>query len=330
MKVALNGCGRVGRALLEHWLTRSDAPQVILLRNSTGQWRDDKGIPKSELEAYIRKPHPLPMPLQSPGELLQTCPVDLWFELTPTRLEEAPQIHRELIFLLSQGIDLVFANKAPLLQDYQALKKVADASGCFLGLSGVLGASFPSYALLHYGCLGANILHMEGILNGTTNFILQKMEEGFSFESALQLAQELGIAETDPSYDIDGLDSAIKMSLLASVASNQNVRFSSDAVTGIRHIGVQQVQNLKAQGKKIKLVALYHQGRVTVEPKVFSKEDLFYHVNHAEKALTLTTDSLSDMTLIGGKSGLKEVAAALHRDLLWIKEQRSSNNCKIY
>ena len=75
-----------------------------------------------------------------------------------------------------------------------------------LGLSGVLGASLPSYALAHYGFLGSKIKSLEGILNGTSNFILEKMEEGLDFSQALKLARELGIAEPDSTRDISGID----------------------------------------------------------------------------------------------------------------------------
>lgn len=319
MNVVINGCGRVARALLQHWMGEKEAPRVILLRSSSHQWREDKGLARDKLVGYLNRPQPFAQPRQSIEEVL-LLPIDMWFELTPTDLKTADKVHEEVSKVLERGIPVIFANKAPLLHDYMSLKNRADAKKTQLGLSGVLGASLPSYALGHYGTLGSEILSMEGILNGTSNFILKQMEDRSGFKEALALAQELGIAEPNWAYDIDGFDSAIKMSLLASAILNKNIVFEKANVKGIRDISLEEIRELKKEGKKIKLLARYENNKVWVGPKIFCQEEIFYHVDGSDKALRISTDTLSNMTLIGGKSGLKEVAASMQRDLLWIKE----------
>lgn len=319
MNVVINGCGRVARALLKHWSQEELAPNVILMRSSTHQWRDDRGIDKELIIQYLANPGPFTEPRQSIDEILLQD-IDFWFELTPTDLSIASEVHGDISKILRRGIPVIFANKAPLVYDYLSLKKLADSRQVHLGLSGVLGASLPSYALVHYGSLGAKILSMEGILNGTTNFILKQMEENISFDKAVALAQKLGIAEPNWAYDVDGFDSAIKMSLLASVISNKNISFDPSHVKGIRDIDLEEIQSLKKENKRIKLLATFEKDIIRVSPKVYTQEDIFHHIDGSDKILYIRTDKLSDMTLIGGKSGLTEVAASLHRDLLWIKE----------
>src|SRR5699024_594582 len=132
-------------------------------------------------------------------------------------LSDAAKVHARVMQILEKGIPVVLANKAPVLHDYAALKRTADRHGAALGLSAVMGASLPSYALGHYGAMGARILAMKGILNGTTNFMLAEMEAGHSFEAALGEALARGIAEPNWAYDVDGVDSGVKMAILASV-----------------------------------------------------------------------------------------------------------------
>lgn len=320
MNIALNGCGRVGKALLQFWEKQAADVQVVYIRRSNSQWRVDQGIDSSELQRFIEQDY---FPGDMPEELdqfLSECPIDIWIELTPTDLDKASAVHERLLQVLERRIPIIIANKAPVVYDYMALKRAADANQVGIGLSAVMGASLPSFALGHYGAMGANIESMAGILNGTTNFLLDQMEQGKSFESALDLAIQRGIAETDWAYDVDGIDSAVKMTILASVIMNQNVALDMQNVTGIRKLSSERIAELKTQQKRYKLVARYTSGVVRVAPEVVSINDIFYHVGGANKILHLKTRELSEMSVIGGKSGLPEVAASMHRDLLWLQE----------
>ena len=166
MRVAINGHGRVARALLKHWEKLDNPPNVVLVRNSSHEWMGDnyRGQALSEKRKDLGQ--------------LDDLRIDYWFELTPARDDQAKEIHSQLMELADRGISLIIANKIPLLYNYKALKDRADKNKAFLGLSGVLGAALPSQALVHYGTLGTEIISMEAILNGTTNFILDDMEEG--------------------------------------------------------------------------------------------------------------------------------------------------------
>lgn len=308
MRVAINGYGRVARALISHWKELESPPSIVLVRNSSHQWRGENFQGQSLMEEHTKL------------DQLEDLKIDCWFELTPAREDEAKEIHTQLMELTDRGVSLIIANKVPLLYDYKALKDSADKNRVLLGLSGVLGAALPSQALVHYGTLGSKIISMEAILNGTTNFILTAMEEGLSFEEALKKAQEMGIAETDPIRDIQGFDSAIKMALLASVVRNQNIFFEKEDVQGIKGISLKRIEEEKINGRRLRLVASFRNEKVKVELKSYTMDHGFYHTKGSQKALMLETSQLSQILLVGGDSGLKEFAASLHRDLLWIEE----------
>lgn len=324
INIAVNGCGRVGKALLQH-LSKTEGDLVVsFLGRSQSQWISPHGVRITELPSvseldYIRD---TPRTLE---EILDTCPINVWFELTPTVVGEAETVFRRILTLLERGICVILANKSPVLHDYMALKTAAEHSGACLGLSAVMGASLPSFAVGHYGTLGSEVTSMQGILNGTSNFVLALMEQGNTFEQAIERAIETGIAEPNWSYDIDGIDSAIKMTILASVISGHNVKLDFDQVRGLREIDPEEFRTSLENYQRYKLIAEFADGKVSVSPRRYGADDIFYHVNGANKALYLETTTLSDMTVIGGKSGLVEVAASMYRDLCWMWYDRNGS-----
>lgn len=320
INIAVNGCGRVGKALLQHLSKTEGDLRVTYLGRSQSQWLSPQGVRITQLPSVSELDYIRDAP-QTLEKILDTCPIDVWFELTPTKVEEAETVFRRILTLLERGISVILANKSPVLHDYMALKRTAERSGTSLGLSAVMGASLPSFAVGHYGTLGSDVKSMQGILNGTSNFVLALMEQGNTFEQAIERAIETGIAEPNWSYDIDGIDSAIKMTILASVIRGQNVKLDFDRVKGLREIDPDEFRATLENRQRYKLVAEYIDGKISVSPRRYGADDLFYHVNGANKALYLETTTLSDMTVIGGKSGLAEVAASMYRDLCWMKPE---------
>lgn len=321
MNIALNGCGRVARALIRHWLEQPAMPNIVLIRREKYQWRNDQGISRVELEQFLETGDFPTAEVSSIQETISDSVIDVWFEMTPTDLSQAERKHTEMTQLLQAGISIVFANKAPVVYDYMGLKRQADETGSRLGLSAVMGASLPGFALGHYGAMGATITEMAGILNSTTNFLLEEMEQGDSFDGAIAKAVDLGIAEGNWAQDVDGIDSGIKMSILASVLFERNISLDLDHVQGIRHITPDMITIQKEQKKRYKLVARYRDGKVSVSLEEFEVDQIFYHITGSQKILWLDTLELSEMSVINGKTGLPEVAASLHRDLEWIKQE---------
>lgn len=315
MNVVLNGYGTVARALVRHWKAIAPDITIQLIRRKSGQLRLENGVTAGSLPMDSLPFSPEMLSLET---ILEEVPIDVWFELTPTNLDTAKEDFERVRTILSQGIPVIIANKAIVLHDYLALKQTADEAGTRMGLSAVIGASLPAYALAHYGAMGATITRMEGVLNGTTNFMLGQMEQGMSFEESLLEAQRVGIAEPHSEYDVSGFDSAVKMAILASIIRNRNIPVQPEEVEGISQVNREMVRDHLEHGLRYKLVATFQDERVSVAPRLFSREDLFYQVNHTDKVLRIETDTLSTMSVVVGASGLREVAASLHRDLLSI------------
>jgi len=169
---------------------------------------------------------------------------------------------------------------------------------------------------------GCSISKVQGIVNGTTNFILTKMEEGKNYEGALKEAQELGYAETDPTADVEGWDAAVKAVIMANVVMGGNVTIEDVQRKGITEITAEDVKRAKGKNKRIKLIAevLKEEDgiKVSVLPKELPLTDPLANVMNAINALTFTTDHLGDITIIGPGAGRLETGQALLTDILAI------------
>lgn len=160
-----------------------------------------------------------------------------------------------------------------------------------------------------------------GSLNATTNFVLEKMEQGDSFRQAIDQAVAIGIAEPDWQSDVSGADSALKMTILASVLLEKNVALDFSRVRGIDHLTPADMARERSAGRRYKLIARYRDGQISVAPESVAPHDLFYHITGSQKILWLKTRQLSDMSVINTQTTLAEVAASLQRDLVWLDRE---------
>jgi homoserine dehydrogenase len=155
---------------------------------------------------------------------------------------------------LQAGVHVVTANKGPLVHGYHGLRELAREHGVrFLFEATVMGGA-PIFSLFREALPAAKLMRFRGILNSTTNLILTEMEQGNSFEAAVKKAQDLGIAETDPSFDVDGWDATVKVSALATVLMDYPLKPNDIAREGIRGLTVEQVQSAMMMGRRYKLV----------------------------------------------------------------------------
>ncbi|MFH1788131.1 MAG: homoserine dehydrogenase, partial [Candidatus Altiarchaeota archaeon] len=179
-----------------------------------------------------------------------------------------------------------------------------------------VGGAIPVMNLMEY-CLQVNeVKSAYGILNGTTNYVLSKMgEEGVALEAALKEAQALGYAEPDPTYDIEGVDSAAKVVILANALLGKNVSYSDMKVSGITEITSEAMELAKKQGYVIKLVGDVL--RLEVSPRLVQVSHPL-NVSGSLNALMLNTDVAGDVTLIGRGAGARETSSSVVSDVLSI------------
>ncbi|RLE04946.1 MAG: homoserine dehydrogenase [Candidatus Aminicenantes bacterium] len=221
---------------------------------------------------------------------------------------------------LSSGWHVVTADKGPLINNFRCLRREAERQGLSLKYSTCTAAALPSVDVALTSLAGAEIIRVEGILNGTTNFILSRMEEGVSFEEALVEAQSKGIAEPDPTRDLEGWDTAIKILLLAQTIYDRDFQLAEVTREGIINLPLKEVQVIKRQGLALKLLGIIkrHQKDISLEVKLvpLEKEHPLYFVRGPEKGISFTTDSMSQVTVVGGKSDPRGAAAALIKDMI--------------
>jgi len=297
---------------------------VGIVDRSKGSIYRENGLPlkrvikeveeKGEFVSYLQR--------MSVEDLIKSGNLDILVEAIPTDVRTGEPSMRYLRIALENGVHAVTTNKGSIARGYRELKKIADRNGVLLKFEGTVLSGTPSINLMRDALAGCEITQIEGILNGTTNFILSMMERGLSFEEALHFAQEKGYAEKDPSGDVDGMDAAIKAVILANVIMDANISLEDVSVEGICKISSQDIKEALQQGNKIKLIAtLIKKGdevAVNVRPEKISRDNLLYSVDGIENALLIHTDNLGRVFIRGLGAGGKETGQAVLSDVLAI------------
>lgn len=243
---------------------------------------------------------------------------DALLELSPTNLETAQPALDTCYRALDAGMHLVLANKGPVALHYADLQARAAARGLQLRCEATVMAGTPTIQLAQEALAGCQITGARGILNGTTNYILTQMESGESYAAALQKAQALGYAEADPSGDVDGWDAAGKLLILANALFGSHLTMADLQVGGIGGIGADDIIQARQQNQRYKLIAQASSSGGAVKALRLPVSDPLAGVGGTTNAITLETDLLGAITLIGAGAGSRETGAALLADLLAI------------
>jgi homoserine dehydrogenase len=218
------------------------------------------------------------------------------------------------------GKNVVTSNKGPVALAYRELSELARKNGVRWGFEGTVMSGTPALRLPLIALSGNEIREVTGILNGTTNYILSKMEEGFTYEAALREAQRLGYAEADPANDVDGYDAQFKAMILANVVMNAPLRYEDVECTGIRDLKPEDIEWAKAEGKRWKLLARVRKegDRVaaSVKPEAIPLEHPLAGVMGAVNAVTFDCDLAGPITLIGAGAGRVETGFSILIDLV--------------
>ncbi len=243
-------------------------------------------------------------------------------ETLPSRLQTGEPALSAIRKALGSGWHVVSASKGPLVTDFQGLTALARSHRVEFRYSAATGAALPTIDVGRKSLAGAEVLKMEGILNGTSNFILTRMAEGMDYASALAEAQSRGIAEPDPSQDVGGWDSAAKLVIIANTILETTYGLEDVQVGGIADFLKFAIGRARAEGKKMKLLArLCRRGEacsLKVAPEVIDASHPLFGVDGTEKGIAFTTDSMGTIILTGGKSDPRGAAAALLKDLIGI------------
>ena len=222
---------------------------------------------------------------------------------------------------LKRGIHLVTANKALLADHGKELFELARENNCVVKFEASVGGGIPVIKVLREGLVGNKIERIYGIINGTANFILSKMtQSGITFDEALREAQANGYAESDPSLDIDGYDSAHKIAVLSSIAFCRWVKTENVYVKGIREITPLDIEFAEEFGYSIKLLAISKlEGdalEVRVHPTMIPKRHILSSVSGVFNACLIYGDFVGEVLLYGKGAGKNPTASAVVSDIV--------------
>lgn len=253
-------------------------------------------------------------------DFIRHCGAQVLFESTPVNYETGQPAVDYIRAALNAGMHVASANKGPVVHAYRDLTELAASRGRKFYFESAVMDGAPLFSLYRETLPAAQITAFRGVLNSTTNLILSRMETGESFEAAVRYAQSIGIAETDPSGDIDGWDAAVKVSALATVWMDTPTKPQQVERTGIRGIAPEDIAAAKAQGLRWKLVceARKQDGQLVarVSPQMVPVDSPLYGVEGTSSIVQIESDVLGKLSLLEEDPGPHTTAYGLLADFL--------------
>ncbi len=332
MRIILIGYGVVGQSLTSMFLRRRHEtvrdyglnPKVVAIVDKGGAAINPKGLDLEKMLALKKQKGTVALDKEfgkqeiSPLEIINSAEAEVVVEATSTNVKDGEPGLSHIRTAFKAGKHVVTTNKGPLALAFPALIELAEYNGVFLRFSGTVGGGTPVLELAKKCLAGDKILAVRGVLNGTTNFILTEMaEKHVTFSEALESAQRLGYAETNPSMDVDGIDPACKVVILANWIMNKKITLRDVDVKGIRGVSLEDLDAAKTRGNTIKLLGTID-GNARVSPSEISRQDPLC-VSGVLNAVTFISEFAGEETIIGRGAGGPETASAVLRDLLDIR-----------
>jgi homoserine dehydrogenase len=319
LKIGVAGLGTVGASLVRILQTRANALAVACGRPITVtavSARDaskDRGILMDGIAWYA-----------DPVEMAREADIDVFVELVGGAEGAAEQSVRAA---LVRGLHVVTANKALLSRHGVELAKLAEEKGRLLNYEAAVAGGIPVIKTLRESLTGNNFSRIYGIMNGTCNYILTRMErEGLSFADCLKEAQRLGYAEADPSFDIEGNDTAHKLSILTTLAFGCEISADKIYLEGITNISIEDIHAAADLGYRIKLLGVAQKTESGIEqrvhPTMVPLDSVIAQVDGVTNAVALESDILGELLMVGPGAGGSATASAVLGDITDIAKSR--------
>jgi homoserine dehydrogenase len=240
--------------------------------------------------------------VKDPISVIRQSSANVMFENSPVNHESGQPAIDHCRAALQAGMHAITANKGTVVHGYSELSALARSKGKkYFFESTVLGGS-PVFSVFRDTMPAADLHSFRGILNSSTNIILTRMENGETFDQAVQYCQSIGVAETDPSNDVDGWDAAIKVAALVTVLMDIPLQPQQVERKGIRDITPGMISHAKAEQKRYKLVCSAERGgdriQASVAPELLSVADPLYFMENSTTGVAFRTDVLGDYSII--------------------------------
>ena len=337
VRLVLVGLGNVGRNLMNLLVTKKDVLaskhglEIVIVgaADSSGGAISDKGLDIAAM-IMIKEEHKGIATYPTAGrpdmvalDLVRRSQADMLIEMSPVNLQHGQPGLGCIREALGRGWHVVTSNKAPLVLAYSELATLAARAGKQMRFSACVGGGLPSINVGQRDLVACTITRVEGILNSTTHYILTAMaDEGKTFDQALVEAQHIGIAEADPSLDIDGWDAANKCVIVANSVLGFPSTLKDVAVTGIRGVTVEQMQQAKQRGGSLKLLVTAERDgeryRMSVCPTVIPETHPLAHLHGEDMGIVYYTDIMGEITITIAERGPVPTAAGVLRDIVTI------------
>ena len=341
-KIAFIGFGTVGQGLTEILLEKKDMLgekydfhfKIVAISDiMKGAVYDEDGLDMEKILELVKEgkkldEYPTGVKEMDSMATIQETNADTVIEVTYTDVKTGEPALTHIKAALNAGKNVISTNKGPVVKQVMELLDLAASNNVHYGFEGVVLAGTPVLNLAKFTLAGNKITGFKGILNGTTNYILTRMEEGMSYDDALKKAQELGYAEADPTGDVEGLDALGKVVILSNVVLGKNLSVNDVQRKGITGITGEDVKKAKAEGKRWKLIGSAEiqsdcSVKAKVSPEKLPLSDPLAGVCEAINALTYYTDELGPVTIVGPGAGRRETGFSLLIDLLEINRKLS-------
>jgi homoserine dehydrogenase len=342
MRIILVGYGVVGKSVTTILASRYAEkgrdygfnPKIVAIADIDGAVINPRGLSPEKLEA-LKQTRPISSDLEfghpemSALEVIESVEAEVVVEVTPVNIKNGEPALSHITKAFKTGKNVVTTNKGPLALAMPALTELAEYNKVYFRFSGTVGGGTPMLEFAKRCLAGDKILAIRGILNGTTNYILTEMSQNrVTFQQALTNAQKLGYAETEPSMDVDGFDTACKIVILANWILNKKITLKDVDRTGIRDVSLQALDEASKRGNTIKLIgSIDAGGPPTVKPMEISKNNPMC-VSGVLNAVTFSTEFAGEQTLVGKGAGGPETASAVLRDLLYIRRNLADKMLK--
>jgi len=257
---------------------------------------------------------------------IREAAADAVVEISYTDLRTGEPAISHVRAALESGKHVVTTNKGPVALCYPELNALARQNGLEIGVEGTVMSGTPVLRMGMELLAASGVRSVQGIVNGTTNYILTQMESGAAYAAALAEAQARGYAEADPTGDVEGHDAAGKVVILANILLGAPIRLEDVERQGITQLTPQDIAAASAAGERWKLIAAVQQGEsgllASVRPTRLPLSHPLASVSGATNALTFTTELLGDVTVIGPGAGRMQTGYAILGDLLAIERRR--------
>jgi len=332
MRIILCGFGVVGQSFAKLLESRSEdlyaryglKPRIVGVFDRNGSAIDPSGLDINRLIDVKKKYNSVKKYADTKNsisgiEIINDLEAEVLIETTESNYKDAEPGMTHIINAMRRGMHVISVNKGPLALAFPSLMEIAAYNQVLFRFSGTVGGGTPILDYAKNSLKGERIISFDGILNGTTNYILTNMTNGMSFKDALNDAKKRGYVEADESLDLDGLDAAAKLVILANWIMGMKVTMPEIKRIGIRKIDSDDIRKAAANNSAIKLIASCDNGLI-VKPKELPFDNPLC-VSGTLNAISFTSEHSGTQTIIGRGAGGIETASSILRDLIDIRNE---------